>query len=208
MQENCVINIGRQLGSGGRLIGERLAKKLNFSFYDKELILLASKESGLCPSFFEQADEKSRFGISAGLFGLRASSLFDAVLADNYLNNEMLFQIQSNVIRKLAEQQSCVFVGRCADYILREHPHCVNIFITSDLEDRKKQLFKRPEFPQERIEDLLEKADKKRAGYYNYYTGKQWGAAESYHLCINSSMLGVDGTVGFIEHFVRQRQIN
>ena len=203
-QQHCVINIGRQFGSGGRLIGEKLAHQLSFSFYDKESINIASKESGLEKEFFEEADEKKRFGLFGGFLGLRSNPLGDEFLY-NYLSNETLFKIQSDVIRGLATKHSAVFVGRCADYILRDHPRCVNIFITADHEDRINRVMERQELPREKVADLLAKTDKKRAGYYNYYTNKLWGVAESYDLCVNSSLLGIDETVNFISRFAKEK---
>lgn len=204
MKENLAINIGRQFGSGGRLIGEKLAKELQFSFYDKELINIASKKSGLGKEFFEEADEKRRFGLSAGFLGLRTSILSDEFL-HNYLSNETLFKIQSDVIRELAQQSPAVFVGRCADYILRDNPFCLNIFITADNSDRIVRVMERQNLSEEKVADLLEKTDKKRAGYYNYYTNKKWGAAKSYHLCLNSSLLGIEGSVQFIRRLAREK---
>lgn len=203
MKDNYIINIGRQFGSGGRLIGGELAKKLGISFYDKELISIASKESGLGKEFFEGADEKKRPSFS-GLFGLR-TNVVGSEFFNSYLSNETLFKIQSDVIRELAEKGSCVFVGRCADYILRDNPRCLNIFITGDTDDKVKRVAIRQGLPEDKIEDLLEKTDKNRAGYYNYYTNKTWGAADSYHICINSSVLGIDGTVDLIVEILKQR---
>ena len=200
---NTIINIGRQFGSGGLLVGEKLANQLGFSFFDKELINLASKESGLSAEFFEQADERRYFGFFGQLFRLGKSAI-DGDLDNNYLTNNTLFQIQSDVIRSLAEKQSCVFVGRCADYILRENPNCLNIFITANIEDRIARVSERQNMPPEKAKSILEKADKKRAAYYNFYTNKTWGAAESYHLCINTSVLGIDETAKFIFSFISQ----
>ena len=140
--EYFVVNIGRQLGSGGREIGERLAHRLNISFYDKELIQLASEESGLCREFFEKADERPSQGIMGGLFGMRFPFIGDGTIpANNCLSNDSLFKVQSDVIRRLAHEKSCLFVGRCADYILRDHPRCANIFISSTPEDRMERLW-------------------------------------------------------------------
>lgn len=201
--DHHIINIGRQYGSGGREIGEKLAEKLGYSYYDKELITIVSKESGLAKEFFEKVDEKSRFGIFGGLLGFRTGIGDD--YATNYLNNENLFKIQSDVIRELSQKKDAVFVGRCADYILRDNPKCVNIFISANEEDRIIRVAERKQMDKDKIEDMLEKADKKRSGYYNYYTNKVWGAAKSYHLCINSSLLGIDGTVDFICDFIKKR---
>ncbi len=123
----------------------------------------------------------------------------------NYLSNDALFKIQSDVIRKLASEKSCLFVGRCADYILRENPHCVNVFITASLEDRVKRLCDNNLIFREEAEELIVKTDKKRAAYYNYYSYKTWGAAPTYHLCIDSSALGIEETVLFIEDFAAKR---
>ena len=137
MNGNYVINIGRQLGSGGKEIGEKLAARLGIDFYDKELINLASEESGLCKEFFEKADEKASQGIIGGLFGMRFPFISEGAMpCNNCLSNDALFKVQSDVIRRLAAEKSCVFVGRCADYILREHPRCANVFISASKEDR------------------------------------------------------------------------
>lgn len=202
---NFIINIGRQYGSGGRLIGEKIAKKLGFSYYDKELINIASKESGLGKEFFEQADEKKSHSLFGGFLGLRTNFMSDDFLY-NYLSNETLFKIQSDIIRELAAKQNCVFVGRCADYILRENPNSINVFVTADLPDRKGRILERMnDLAEDKAEDMLEKTDKKRSGYYNYYTGKMWGMAESYDLCINSSLLGLDETVDYICKFASEK---
>lgn len=204
MDNNFVVNIGRQLGSGGREIGEKLAARLDIGFFDKELINLASEESGLCPEFFEKADEKPSQGIIGGLFGMRFPFISDgAIPATNCLSNDALFKVQSDVIRRLASERSCLFVGRCADYILREHPRCVNIFIAASFEDRIARLCRMHSISEEAAEEIIEKADKRRAAYYNYYSFKTWGAAATYHLCIDSSALGIDGTVDFLEEFVK-----
>lgn len=200
-----IINIGRQYGSGGRQIGEKLAQRLNFAYYDKELINLASQESGLEKEFFEQADEKKTYSLSGGLLGFRSNFMANNFL-QTYLSNETLFKIQSDIIRELAGKQNCVFVGRCADYILRDHAKVLNVFVTADVADRKKRILERmPDLAPDKAEDMLEKTDKKRASYYNYYTGKTWGAAESYHLCLNSSQLDIDGTVDYICDFLNRK---
>ncbi|EJX06063.1 cytidylate kinase [gut metagenome] len=202
-EKNYVINIGRQLGSGGKEIGEKLAARLGIDFYDKELINLASEESGLCKEFFERADEKASQGIIGGLFGMRFPFISEgAIPTNNCLSNDALFKVQSDVIRRLAAEKSCVFVGRCADYILREHPRCVNVFVAASKDVRVNRICKLYRVDAEKAEEMIEKADKRRSEYYNYYSYKTWGAAATYHLCIDSSVLGVDETVCFIEEFV------
>lgn len=206
MDDKFVVNVGRQLGSGGREIGEKLAKRLGIDFYDKELINLASEESGLCREFFEKADEKAARGIVGGVFGMRFPFISEsAMIGTNCLSNDALFKVQSDVIRKLASQKSCLFVGRCADYILRDHPRCANIFISASHDDRVARLCRLHNINEQAAEEMMVKADKRRSEYYNYYSYKTWGAASTYHLCINSSALGVEGTTNFIENFIRQK---
>ena len=179
MDGHYVINLGRQLGSGGKEIGEKLANDLGIAFYDKELINLASEESGLCKEFFEKADEKASQTILGGLFGTR----FPFITEGAYPYNS--------------------YLSKCADYILRDHPRCANVFVSASPEARIERLMKLHHISAEDAEDLMEKADKKRSSYYNYYSYKTWGAAATYHLCIDSSVLGIDGTVEFIKNFVK-----
>lgn len=204
MNENFVVTIGRQLGSGGREIGKKLADKLGISFYDKELLRIAAQESGLKEEFFERADEKKRFSFFGNLLGLR-NAMTEEVYSDYYLSSESLFKIQSDVIRQLSTQTSCVFVGRCADYILKDNPRCLNFFISAGPDDRIKRVARNQEVSEKDAKSLIEKTDRSRAGYYNYFSGKTWGAAESYHLCINSSVHGIDLTADFLYKFAVQR---
>ncbi len=204
MKENFVITIGRQLGSGGLSIGEKLFEMMGISYYDKELIYIASKESGLCKDYFEKFDEKSSHSFFGGFLSLRGIQS-DDMYSNNYLNNETLFTIQSDIIRKLAEEKSCIFIGRCADYVLKDHPRCLNVFITADIEDKIKRVSEIHSLPENKAKDFIEKMDKKRASYYNYYSNKIWGAAESYDLCINSSTLGIDETAEYIRCFAEKK---
>jgi len=204
MNDNIVLTIGRQNGSGGRQIGEALAMKLGFSFYDKELIHEASKQSGLNKEFFEHIDEKASYSLFGGFFGAH-SPMMEDVYSGYYLSNESLFTIQSNAIRNLAVQKSCVFVGRCADYVLKDYPRCLNIFICGDIEDRTKRISDHYQVPLQKAKETIEKMDKKRAGYYNYFSNKAWGAASSYHLCINSSFLGIEGSVNLIHQMIKEK---
>ncbi len=204
MLEKFYINIGRQIGSGGLEIGKKLAAKLKISFYDNELLQIAARESGLGKEFFEQADEKDSHSILGGSLGMRFS-LTNQLYTGYFLSNENLFQIQSDVIRKLAEEKSCLFVGRCADYILKDYPRCLNIFISAEKNDRIKRIAKIQNLSEEKAGNIVEKIDKKRASYYNYYSNKIWGATSSYHLCINSSVLGIDETVNIIYNFAAKQ---
>ena len=160
----------------------------------------------MCREFFEKADERPSQGIIGGLFGMRFPFINEsAIPTHNCLSNDALFKVQSDVIRRLAEEKSCLFVGRCADYILRDHPRCANIFISCAREERIRRLCKLHNITEEAAEDLMDKADKKRSEYYNYYSYKTWGAAATYHLCIDSSVLGIEGTIEFVEEFVRKK---
>ena len=201
--EQLIITIGRQLGSGGRHIGKLLAEQLSLAYYDKELINIASKESGLCEDVFEQADEKKRRALFGNWFGLRSSLMSGDFQVNSCMSDESLFQIQSDVIRKLAEQQSCVFVGRCADYILREKNRCINVFISAEIEDRIRRVSKMMNVSDDKAKELIRQTDKKRADYYNYFTNKEWGVARSYHLCINSSLLGETETLSFVIKYIQ-----
>ncbi len=200
MEKRIVVTIGRQFGSGGRIVGKKLAEQLGIPYYDKELINLASKESGICGEFFEKADEKNSGSLLKAL--AMGFSMNNAIFQSNdYLSNESLFQIQSEVIRKVAAEGSCVLVGRCADYILRDEPDCVHVFISASWQDRVRRAMEYNRVPEKEAEEFLKKADKSRASYYNYYTDKVWGAAGSYDLCVNSSLYGIDRTVDFIRQF-------
>lgn len=199
--KKVIITIGRQLGSGGRTVGKKLAEQLGIAYYDKELINLASKESGICGEFFEKADEKNSGSLLKAL--AMGFTMNNAIFQSNdYLSNESLFRIQSDVIRMVAAEGSCVLVGRCADYILREEPDCIDVFISAAWKDRIRRAMEYNHLEEKETEEFLRKADKSRASYYNYYTDKIWGAAESYDLCINSSLYGIDRTVAFIRSFI------
>ncbi len=204
MTQRYVITIGRQLGSGGREIGQKLAARLGISFYDKELIRIASRQSGLKEEFFERVDEMKHFSLFPGLLGLR-SSMNDNFFSSYYLSNESLFKIQSDVMRKLAKEGSCIFVGRCADYVMKDEENCLRIFISAFLEDRVRRISETHNISENKAKDMIEKTDKGRAAYYNYFSGKNWGTAESYHLCINSSLLGIEETVSLIQRVAEER---
>jgi cytidylate kinase len=199
MKNGYIITIGRQFGSGGHEIGQKIAARLGISFYDKELIRIASRESGLREEFFEKADEKKHFSLFPGFFGMR-SNVADEISTNYYLSNEALFRIQSEVMRKLADEGPCLFVGRCADYVMKDRANSLNIFIHADFEERVRRIASRHRITENKAREMIEKTDRSRSGYYNYVSGKNWGAAESYHLCINSSVLGIDETALLLCH--------
>lgn len=203
MKKHIIINVGRQLGSGGRIIGNRIAQDFNIKFYDKELLDLAAQESGFDKRFFERNDEHK--GFLKMLFSPFAPIFGSSNPYTNQLSDESLFKFQSDAIRKAAEKDSCVFVGRCADYILRDFPNKVDIFITADMADRVKRVSETLNISEKEAEKKCIEGDENRAQYYNYYSAKTWGRAESYDLCINSSVLGIDSTIELVEDFISQK---
>jgi cytidylate kinase len=195
---NFVLSIGRQFGSGGSEIGKRFAEDMKVHYYDKELLAVAAKESGLCPEIFEKADEcsKRRF---AHIFSMSLMP-FDSYLPyDDLLSNEKLFKLQSDAIRKIAENESCVIIGRCSDYVLRDNPRCLSVFIHNRLENRVALISQRLNINEIQAKELITKTDKSRAAYYNYYTNKTWGASASYMLSIDVSVIGMDETVALLK---------
>lgn len=206
MNNTTIVTIGRQFGSGGRVIGKKLAEALGISYYDKELITLAAKESGLCPEVFERADEKASDGLAhAFTMGLSYMGMYTPYA--DILSSEGLFKIQSDAIRKLAEEESCVIVGRCADYILRDNPNCISFFIHDKMESRVQRVVGRQQITVEQAKELIAKTDKSRAAYYDYYTNKTWGMSSSYNFSVDASILGIDETVEFMKSFI-ERKIN
>lgn len=201
--EPFIINIGRSLGSGGRAIGHILAKDFDIAYYDREILNLAAKESGFCAEVFERNDEKNRFLRTLG--NIIPFIGGGATYYDNELSNENLFRIQSEAIRKAAADHSCIFIGRCADYVLRDNPRCVNVFITANMEDRIASVMKWNNCTAEKAQEIIEKGDSERASFYNFYSSGTWGAASTYHLCINSSVLGIEETAVLIKNFVIQK---
>jgi len=200
--EPYVINIGRSLGSGGRAIGHLLAESLGIAYYDREILTLAAKESGLCTEVFERSDERNRFLRTLGNIIPFVGG--GACYYNNELSNENLFRLQSEAIRKAAEH-SCIFIGRCADYVLRDNQRCVNVFITADMEDRIQHVMQLASCTAEKAKELIERGDRERADFYNFYSSGTWGAAATYHLCINSSVLGYEQTAELIRTFVCQK---
>lgn len=203
--EKIIITIGRQFGSGGREIGKKLAEHLGIAYYDKELIQLAAKESGICPELFEKADEKTSGGILQA-FAMGFSMNGVIYQPNDYFTDATLFQVQSDVIRKIAAENACVIVGRCADYILQNDENCTSIFIHSSEADRIQRIIRQTPMSEKEALEQMKKTDKTRATYYNYYTDKIWGAATSYHLCINSSVVPTNESVKLIKEFVKNKK--
>ncbi|MBQ8655582.1 MAG: cytidylate kinase-like family protein [Prevotella sp.] len=203
MGNKIIICIGRQLGSGGHDIGRMLALDFAAKYYDRELLNLAAKESGFSEKFFEQNDEHR--GFMRSLFHLHAPHMSDDNFYQNNFSQEGLFKFQSDAIRKAAQEGSCVFVGRCADYVLRDQTRMVTIFITAPLDYRIRKVMERDGIDRVAAQKKIEQGESRRANYYNYYTSKKWGHAESYDLCIDSSILGIRQTEQVIADFIRKR---
>lgn len=203
MQQQIIINIGRQIGSGGRIIARQLATDFDCKFYDKEILNLAAKESGFSEKFFEQNDEQK--GFFRSLFHVHLPFIGENNYYSNSFSQESLYKFQSDAILTAAKAGKCVFVGRTADYILRDMKNTVSVFITANIDQRIQRVCKRYGLSRTDARKYIREHENERASYYNYYTGKKWGAAESYDLCIDSSLLGIEETERFIARFIRAR---
>ncbi len=208
---NTIITIGRQFGSAGHEIGAMLADRLGIPCYDKELLKRASKESGMCPELFENHDERPTSSFLYNLvmdtysFGYSSSAYVDMPIGHK------VFLAQFDAIKKLASEGPCVIIGRCADYALSEFKNCIHLFIHADLEDRIKRVEEKYDLSYDKAKDMIIKKDKQRANYYNYFSSKKWGKADSYHLTIDSSILGEEGSVELIMQFIQdfeKRNVN
>ena len=200
MGHPVIINIGRQFGSGGKAVAQILSDKLGIPVYDNEIITEAARESGFSRELFEQSDEKKR---SLSLSALFSSSRYGH-FSDNYINDSDLFRIQSETIRRIASQGSAIFVGRASDFVLRDMD-CIDVFLTSPLEVRKRFVAGREGISLEKAEEMILKREKEREAYYNYLTFGNWGVASNYDLCIDSSVLGFEGTADLIIEYARKR---
>lgn len=191
---NFAVCVGRQLGSGGRDVAKLVSEKLGISFYDREIISATAKESGLTCECFEKSDERRSIPMMGcyGEMGMSFYSFGSMLGGSAYLSDENLFKIQSDTILKLSAQGPSVFVGRCADYILRDMPHLLSVFITATKEDRMERLMAALAVSKDEALVRIRECDRKRAEYYNYYTFRKWGDAASYDLCLSTSVMGVD----------------
>jgi cytidylate kinase len=195
MEKKFVITIGRQLGAGGQLLAEELGRRLGVPVYNRELVEEAARQSGLSKGLFEKADEHESNVTPLG----RGIWSFGSMISQGYINNDTLFSIQSQTIESLAEKGSCIIVGRCADYVLREHEGLLSVFVTASEEDRVARICASCGKDEKECRGYIATTERKRASYYNYYTFKNWGAAESYDLCVNSSLLGIEGCADVVE---------
>ncbi len=199
MGSNEIYTIGREFGSLGKQVGLELADKLGIKFYDRELLQEAAKESGLCEEIFESHDEKptNSFLYSLVMDTYSGGSYSSVPFMDMPLNHKV-FLAQFDTIKKIAENESCVIVGRCADYALADNKNSLNVFIRSNMDDRIKRISKRLDVTESKAKDIIKKRDKERSSYYNYYTSKKWGDARSYDLCLNTSQISVEDSVELI----------
>lgn len=199
MKKDIIITIGRQFGSGGKCVAEVLGRKLGIPVYDQELIMKAAQESGFSAEFFEKSDEKRRFFSLSSIFATAYSSE-----TENYMSDKGLFRIQCETIRNIAGQGSAVIVGRCSDYVLRDMENKLDVFLTSPLEKRAARVAERQGIDYAKAMETVEREDRNREEYYNYYTFGNWGVASNYDLCIDSDKLGDEGTADMIIEFARR----
>lgn len=203
--DKVVVTIARQYGSGGRTVGEMLAKDLGIKYYDRELLKLASDESGINEQLFETADEKLK---STRLFKI-ARKVYDGELippeSDDFTSNDNLFNYQAKIIKELAEEESCVIIGRCADYILRDYAHVLSVFIHAPEDFCITEAMKKLSMPLKEIDKFIAKTDRRKADYYKYYTGRDWTDARNYDLCLDCSKLGFERCVEEIKAYIRVR---
>lgn len=201
-----VITIGRQLGSNGKNIGKALAEELGYKFYDKELIARVAKESGLSENLFNEMNEKPTNSLLYSLvMGVQSGKGIyyqypDAMYGDN------LFKLQSDMIKTIATEGPCIIVGRCADYILRDNPSLIKIFLCAEPEARIKTLMQRDGMSEKEARSAINKADKRRANYYNFYTNASWGNVNNYHLCLDTGALTIGETVKLLHSFVKEKE--
>ena len=203
---NTIITIGRQFGSAGREIGRVIAKHLDIKLYDKEMLNRAAQESGLCKELFETHDEKPT---NSFLYSLVMDTYSLGYSSGSYTDmpiNHKVFLAQFDAIKKIADEGPCILVGRCADYALEEYDNVLSIFIHADLDARVRRIARIYDLTDAKAKELIVKTDKKRSSYYNYYSSNKWGDAKSYDLCLNSSYLGIDGSVDLIKKVIAMKE--
>ena len=200
MNQHTVITISRQYGSGGRIVAQKLAEALGIPFYDNELITMAAEKTGLSVECFKDAETTS-----VGNLFFSLTSLTPSIDAVGLPLNEKIFLVQSQVIKEVAEQGPCVIVGRSANYVLADNPNCINVFLQADLPDRVNRAVNTYHHDPHGAEAMVLKTDKRRANYYNYFTGGKWGKAENYDLILNTSRMDLDKIVEVIKSYVSLR---
>ncbi|MBQ9648248.1 MAG: cytidylate kinase-like family protein [Oscillospiraceae bacterium] len=198
-----VITVGRQYGSGGREIGTALAKRFGIAYYDDLLLKKAAEESGLCEELFHSFDERPKsflYSIALDPYSFSMSHINSKGSIE-----QQVYLATYETIKKLADQGSCVLIGRCADYALKDRDDVINLFITAPIENRIKRVAMRNGISEDEAKERIRKRDKDRAAYYNFYSAKEWGDAKSYDLCIDSALLGIEGTVDLLEDLLKRK---
>ncbi len=205
--DRYVITIARQYGSGGRTIGEMLAERLGIHFYDKELMKLASEESGINERLFNTADEKVKQSVFTKMFKNDKAYKGDVLSpeSDEFVSDDNLFNYQAKVVKELASRENCVIVGRCADYVLKDCDHVLSVFIHGPKDFCMQEAAKKINLTGKELEKFIAKTDKERADYYKYYTGREWTDARNYDLCLDSSKLGFERCVDEIIAYMNVR---
>lgn len=205
--EKYVITIARQYGSGGRTIGEMLADKLGIHFYDKELMKLASEDSGINERLFNTADEKVKQSVFSKMFKTEKAYTGEVISPESgeFVSDDNLFNYQAKVVKELAERENCVIVGRCADYVLKDYDHVLSVFIHGPKDFCMQEAAKKINLTGKELERFIAKTDKERADYYKYYTGREWTDARNYDLCLDSSKLGFERCVEEIIAYMNVR---
>ena len=200
-----IITVGRQYGSGGRYVARLLAEKLGIPFYDKELLAEVAKDSGICKELLEEHDEKnSRSFLFSMMSGTQPMGDSSAMYMDMPLNHK-IFLAQFDTIKKLAQEESCIIVGRCANYILKDNPNVLSVFVHADEDFCLARAMERNSFSEKETKKFIERTDKYRSDYYRYHTGHHWTDARYYDLCLDSSKLGFENCALEIEEYVKIR---
>lgn len=200
--DKYVITIARTYGSGGKTMGKMLAEELGIKYYDRELLRIASDESGINEALFGEADEKVK---STSLFKIAKKAYTGEVIppdSDDFISNDNLFNYQVKVIKQLAQEESCVIIGRCADYVLRDYKNCIRIYCHAPLEACIEREKARSSMSEKEIVKKIQKTDKHRAEYYKYYTGHEWNDANNYDMCINTASMSYEEIVGIVKSYI------
>ena len=202
--KNIVITIARQYGSGGKTIGEMLAKDLGFECYSREILKMASDDSGINEQLFAKADEKLK-----NRFFKMPKKVYDGGLispdSDDFVSDDNLFNYQAKIIKNLAETKNCVIIGRCADFVLKDYDNVASVFVHAPSEFNLARAMERNSLTEKEMQRYIEKTDKYRGDYYRYYTGHEWDDAKNYDLCLDSSKLGFEGCMEAIKSYLKVR---
>ena len=202
--KRCIITIGREYGTGGRNIGKRISELLGINYYDSELITMAAKQSGMSKHLLDNIDETAANSLMYSL-SVGAAGYCGFVGGINMPLNDKLYLLQADIIRDIASRESAVIVGRCADHILRENEDTVNVFFYAPYEARKKTIAERKGISPDKAAAMIVKKEKQRKNYYNYYTGGKWGDKSNYHICIDTSVLGFEGTAELVVDYIKRK---